>query len=380
MWFDLGPEPKSKYTVDEFRKQFSHLKFDTVLQYVAFPQIQFIQTDESHKPHQRSRKDLVVLFQWLRDQGVKRIIKVIVDDLRKPCHSDEDIEKALDGFEVEILDWRRLDLCPITIFKVSKNLREIHLQWSGRNCVLRSWSEREGLAKVPSLKAIHLTQVEVQYLNNLCSPMSNNTREQILDSDDRTQCNLKEFGERLNQSWPDGNPKFALHLPQPKGDTYYPATEEQLSQHKIHNQEYKVDAHRWINCMKEFAQCFKNIKDIKNQNSDSFLNPVTVALIDDGVDIRHEDLQGDEFLGKSFSPFGEDSWRINPFWISAVGHGTLMARLIRHICPSAVIYVIKLETFEFKGKLRIRQQSAIEVRFPLSKAALSPTFNGISRQ
>lgn len=168
MWFDLGPEPESKYTVSEFRKQFSHLKFDTVLHYVAFPQMEFIQ-DESHQLRQQGRKDVLILFQWLRDQGVKRIIKVIVDDLRKPCHSDEDIEKALDGFEVEILDWRRLDLCPVTLFKVSKSLREIHLQWSGRNSVLRGWGEREGLAKIPALKAIHLTQVEVQYLNSLRS-------------------------------------------------------------------------------------------------------------------------------------------------------------------------------------------------------------------
>lgn len=114
--------------------------------------------------------------------------------------------------------------------------------------------------------------------------------------------------------------------------------------------------------MKEFADCFRNIKGIKNHNNDSSLNPVTVALIDDGVDIGHTDLRGDKFLGKSFDPFGEDSWRINPFWVSAVGHGTLMARLIRHICPSAVIYIIKLETFESDGKLRIRQQSVIEVR------------------
>lgn len=176
MWFDLGPEPKTKYTEDEFKKQFSHLKFDKFLHYVAFPQVEVIKDDEPHNPRQRSRKDLLFLFQWLRDQGVERIIKVIVDDLKKPGHSDEAIEEALNGFQVEILDWRRLDICPQTIFKVSRSLREIHLHWSGRNSVLRGWSEREeGLAKVPSLKAIHLTQVEVQYLSSPCSPNSNNT-------------------------------------------------------------------------------------------------------------------------------------------------------------------------------------------------------------
>lgn len=166
----------TKFTEDEFKKHFSHLKFDTALQYVAFPQVELIQDDDPYNSRQRSRKDMVTLFQWLRDKGVKRIIKVIVDDLRKPCHSDEDIEKALNKFEVEILDWRKLDLCPVTVSKASTSLREIHLQWSGRNTVLRGWSECEGLAKTPSLKAIHLIQIEVRYMSTLCSPIANNFR------------------------------------------------------------------------------------------------------------------------------------------------------------------------------------------------------------
>lgn len=119
--------------------------------------------------------------------------------------------------------------------------------------------------------------------------------------------------------------------------------------------------------MHEFAECFRNIKGIKDENSNPDLNPVTVALIDDGVDITHEELLGCEVLGKSFD-HSADGWRINPYWDSAVGHGTLMARLIHKICPSAVIYVIKLKTVGSNdGKLQISQESAIEVRLTLSQ-------------
>lgn len=173
----MGPEPKTKYSAVEFKKHFKHLKLDTVLQYVAFPQVELNYDDESSGTHRRSRRDMVILFEWLRSKGVKRIIRVIVDDLRKPAHSDEDIENALSGFEVEILNWRRLDLCPMTISKVSTSLREVHLQWSGRNAVLRGWSEPEGLAKTRSLELVQLTQVEVWHPSIFSSPIANNLLE-----------------------------------------------------------------------------------------------------------------------------------------------------------------------------------------------------------
>ena len=63
--------------------------------------------------------------------------------------------------DIEILDWRRLDLDPASLAKVGKSLRQVHLQWSGRNTTLRAWSEKEGLAKIPTLEDIYITQVEV---------------------------------------------------------------------------------------------------------------------------------------------------------------------------------------------------------------------------
>ena len=104
----------------------------------------------------RGRSDLGFIFNWLHQKGVKQILKVIVDDLEDPAHSDEAIETSLERFDVEILDWRKIDLCPETIRKACKNLREVHLRWSGNNAILRAWSEQEGLAGLEHLGKVHL--------------------------------------------------------------------------------------------------------------------------------------------------------------------------------------------------------------------------------
>jgi hypothetical protein len=82
----------------------------------------------------------------------------------KRLHSDEAIIKALKPFQVEILDWQKLDLCPAVLQEVGKdwsNLHEIHLRRSGSNAVLRAWSEPEGLAMLKHLTTVHIYEAEV---------------------------------------------------------------------------------------------------------------------------------------------------------------------------------------------------------------------------
>lgn len=45
MWFDLG-QPK-KLSMTEFEKTFDHLRFDSALQYVALPQVELFDEDDS---------------------------------------------------------------------------------------------------------------------------------------------------------------------------------------------------------------------------------------------------------------------------------------------------------------------------------------------
>jgi hypothetical protein len=137
---------------------------------VAFPRVEIEQTIEKgdvyHGNH-NGRQDMKFFFDWLKKRGVKRILRVEVDDMEIPCHSDETIEHALADFHVEVLNWKRLDLDPGTVRKIGSDLREVQLYWGGGNNVLRSWSEKnEGLCMTTSLKKIILTQtmVGISYL------------------------------------------------------------------------------------------------------------------------------------------------------------------------------------------------------------------------
>jgi len=159
-----------------FKSSYQFFTFDTVLQYVAFgpvnlfPRRMFPSAPEFRtegiKPYSKrgkGKEDMAILFQWLYVKGVRSIVKVIVDDLEPPSHTNEAIELALQGFEIEILDWRKVDLDPRTLCKAKASglLRELHLRWSGNNAVLRAWSEPEGLAMLTSLKKIHLHEKQV---------------------------------------------------------------------------------------------------------------------------------------------------------------------------------------------------------------------------
>lgn len=117
------------------------------------------------KPDCHGRKDLVFLFKWLKDEkNVKTVLRVIVDDLQEPGHSDQAIEEAIDGLGVEIWDWRRTDLCSEVIFKAAPQVQVLYLYWSGNNSALREWSEREGLSKLTRLEKVHLNIHQVSWL------------------------------------------------------------------------------------------------------------------------------------------------------------------------------------------------------------------------
>ncbi|KAM0490403.1 hypothetical protein ACHAP8_011620 [Fusarium lateritium] len=342
-WFDFGP-PKS-LSEEEFKKHFDHLKFDTALQYVAFPQICTKDDREHADVRYRGREDMVFFFDWLRNKSVTKIVKVFVEDMEPPSHRDEAIERCLKYFKVEVLDWKRLDLDSVTLCEIGANLREIHLQWSGSNNTLRAWSEQEALPSLPSLEVIHLIQKEG------------------LESPERTFKNLQAFEERLNKFWPDGTPRPRVIRPKSGGGR--PLARVRTAEAATQHQERPIDPHRWIECMQNFSQCFRQIKALREATGVS-PSPVEVALIDDGVDITHPDLndiKDRRIFGKSFdSEGGSSNNRVPPYWSSSSGHGTLMAKFIHKVCPSAIIHVIKLETVWAANskKVQIKPESAIK--------------------
>ncbi|TGO48275.1 hypothetical protein BCON_0245g00030 [Botryotinia convoluta] len=290
---------------------------------------------------------------------------VTTDRLRKISFNDEAIEKALQGFDVEILDWRKVDLCPETVWTSSRELREVYLQWSGNNVVLRGWSELEGMKRLENLTKVHL------YVK------------QDLESHSRIQKEFDSFCDRLNSGTSSAEHQRTFSLPverpvplsiQPRIIQVKRSDEDGQNRRLLTmnfaafemKQEHILQPYRWLNCMDEFKYVFQNVwswtMKQKLEQQEILMQPVEIALIDDGVDVLQSRLRGNISDGKSFDYGDKGANRIRSHWVSERGHGTVMAKNIVRICPMAKIYVIKLEThFDHKEqKARIGTRSAAE--------------------
>ncbi|KAF3063842.1 Major intracellular serine protease [Daldinia childiae] len=264
-----------------------------------------------------------------------------MEDFDEP-HSDEAIEVCLERFKVEVLDWQKVDLCPGVISKIGSHLREVSLHWSGRNAVLRGWSEQYGLVQCPKLIRINL-----QFPKNLAT--SNRTMQNISIfkerlSKFRTSNNSIEvtYDHDLNSSW--GLPQtYSIQAPIMKN--------ENAGQYNMQE---------WIRCIDSFSQKIQNIdpkKALSNEllkNIPSYLfKDVVVAVIDDGVDIGNRALRGKIDGGKSFDTGPQGHYRS-----STNNHGTVMASMIVRVCPKVKIYVVKLQTYMSESAIQIDIQSA----------------------
>ena len=99
----------------------------------------------------RSRLDYVKVFNWLRKKGVRKVLEVNIEDDETEPHCDEAIEAALQGLDVEILNWKKLDLCSDVLWNAARDVKELFLYSSANNDVLRSWSAKDGLGRLPKV-------------------------------------------------------------------------------------------------------------------------------------------------------------------------------------------------------------------------------------
>ncbi|PYI14016.1 subtilisin-like protein, partial [Aspergillus violaceofuscus CBS 115571] len=170
LYFDLCGS-SSRYIDEEWISHgLDYICFDNMLQYVALPQLELTKKQQASNsrfarrknilPDGDGRRDMIFIFDFLRKKGVSRILRVIVDDILYPAHSDEAIEQAIGGFGVEVWDWRKFDISMDTIMDVASDVRELHLYSSGNNAVLRGWSDHGGLAQLKNLQTVylHMTQ------------------------------------------------------------------------------------------------------------------------------------------------------------------------------------------------------------------------------
>ncbi|KAF5706216.1 hypothetical protein FGLOB1_7536 [Fusarium globosum] len=346
--FDLYGEPL-ELTSERFKTIYGNFVFDSVLLYVALPQMRIsipARPPRNGNPAAglsmaRGRQDMTIVFEWLYNKGVRNIVKLLVDDMQDPPHSDMAIERALSKFEVEILDWRKVDLCPDTIVRSVPKVRELHLFWSGSNTALRAWSEPQGLS---------------------------------LETPERRQENLRLFQKRLNeqrqlqkQTFKDKRHLPMIDVPDPIDRTSQEGVKDSTKGDTLAEQQFRKKTHKWLTIMDKLADGIWGLSPLKKDEDielpDSLKKDITVALIDDGVGIMNSGLAEKVFDGYSFDD-GYDRLDLpgskRPYYKSATGHGTLMAEMITRVCPSAKIFSCRLHVFPGQDRPHFTAKSAAE--------------------
>ncbi|PTB65121.1 hypothetical protein BBK36DRAFT_20935 [Trichoderma citrinoviride] len=344
-------------------------EFDQTLHHVAVDRIILKQT----KNKEAGRTDMEIIFKLLKDKGVRHIVKVIVFDSEMPPHSDESIERCLLGFKsIEILDWRKVDLCPETILKACPKVVELHLWWSGNNAILIAWSAPGGLAKLPRLREIHLHQTKTGLISN--------GEAQCIESAERDKQNLQRFKERIQrdriaQRPKEYGPEERKTLPLSGQSStvtvldMWPdiTVDESDTNNAVHGRStvshgqqpsqtaarYRRRRHDWLDVMDKFAAGIDLIDMERTHPPDIFGEDVRVALIDDGVEITNKKLTDRIYNGWTCDTGYEGDGLEGiprPYTSSETQHGTFMASTICRICPRAKIFVFRLDVVSTPGE------------------------------
>ncbi|KAK6515991.1 hypothetical protein TWF281_004581 [Arthrobotrys megalospora] len=350
------------------------LQFENILECVKLPFRVPPTVRESEDPaQQQARMDkydaadpYISVFDWLRNHAkVEKIIAVEVDDLgenplestlvphsnfaiRTCLNEDFDLqeidkgtvgqkvhEKRGKGLGIEIWDWRKFDICSDTIQQAAPGVRLLHLYSSANIAVLKGWACEDGLRALKKLQAIRVTIYP------------KNQRDEV---DCRNY--IPVFEEKLRQ----GNKALIVNTivkdsPREKIADESPMMNQSDSQQRVmHEAETQED---WIQSIANFKSCVKETIDAISAESKEPTPVVKVAILDDGVDIEHDDVNGIE-TGESFN------LEHQPYFGGRCRHGTYMVSAFRDVCPMAKLYIGRLDDARKFDNQRFTVKSAIE--------------------
>lgn len=117
---------------------FDDVDFEPTLKYVELPSFDGIEASR--------REEAKVVLDWLRkSRNVEKIFHLSVTDSLHEPHSEETIEDSVKHFDVEILDWRRIDISIHTILEAAPNVKRLRLYSSGNWAALDHWIGLDGV-------------------------------------------------------------------------------------------------------------------------------------------------------------------------------------------------------------------------------------------
>ncbi|KAJ5509676.1 hypothetical protein N7527_011819 [Penicillium freii] len=341
--FDLAGLPNLAITRAYLQGLARHIRFESTLKYVALPRLTFEAPKEVKRttrkalPTQKGRTDLQEVFQWLRDNGVQKIIKVIVIDDEHPYHSDTAIEGALGGFGVQIWDWKKVDICSDTISKSSRSVKEISLYSSGNNAVLMGWASPAGFKNTERFPELETVNLYIRWEN---------------ETDERLQANLNAFKEALEETSPQMEKALTVN---PHKDDMAVSFVSDFSNMRGLNEGNSP----WIDCLQDFKIFLGNSPTLKLPDGPR----VKIAIIDDGVDTSLPILEKMITIGNSFCRHPNSKDLMSAYFAPSGMHGTWMATLISKLCPNPSLYIARLDEHSNPlgdGKRQITAKSAAE--------------------
>ncbi|ESU15292.1 hypothetical protein FGSG_08102 [Fusarium graminearum PH-1] len=316
-----------------------------------------------------------------------------IDSPAQPPRQTRDavIEECLRDFDVRYLQWTKDDLCIEVLHNAGlSNVKELWLQWSGRNSVLYSWSCKDtGLPKLPQLEMVHIhTRAESidsvqidEYQSDLTTKVTKTLQEELSPLGSKLQASMSTWsggpdyvqiakvgpGEKppmieatiagfkaramfdrqdtkgvrqikvddeSHETLSEANASKADDRQEQKCVENPIVNEKQASDHSFHR------GHRWLDAIKRL----KTAINIYKQNNQITIRPIRVALLDDGVNPGELVVPG---VLKDGWPLPSTS-RLHsskPYYSSDQGHGTKMARLLYFMCPFISIYVAKIDMY-----------------------------------
>ncbi|PTB48854.1 hypothetical protein M431DRAFT_546179 [Trichoderma harzianum CBS 226.95] len=331
--FDLSGLRDQSISVEYLDNLATHLQFESVLKYVALPKLVVNSHREDSKDKKtkgRGLRELTKIFDWLRQNHVNKVIKVIVVDDGDISHSDSAIRDAVSGLDIQYWDWKKTDICSDVILDVAPDVKEVALYSSGNNAVLLGWSSPDGFPKFQ--KGLEDPIDYVQQFKEKIEGRLNNQCSHCKVAEDPAQGYGNITVETIRED--ETNPVAAGFR------DAQPAIER--------------NDNEWMAYMKNFAIFLRNIKGDN-------LPEIKIAVIDSGIDATLNMFKGRIALGKSFCRYQDSEECISQYYVPADDHGTKMAYFICQVFPKVRLYIARLDSVESShGKQQFTAKSAAE--------------------
>jgi hypothetical protein len=281
------------------------------------------------------RSEVWHILHWLRsERGVKGIYELNVRDSCYLPHNERTIRECLRNFDIEVLDWRRLDLSLRVLFEkdkqdspVCRNLRKLRL-YAGGWPALAYWTSKGGLAQLDRLH--DLRSVEIFVMREFVGG------ELSASYKDEADARIEDFKKE--------HPTSELQVTISTNN--WSALNPQVVVSRIKQEHTATEATHLAPFLEAYDNLHRDFErprwrmDTLEWNLDEkggYTPYIKVAVIDNGVDPGSIDCRG--VSGASFVPSGtgESNW-----WYVKHPHGTSMARVISEINPHCRLLVAKV--------------------------------------